>query len=34
MARDEGPVRGEVKTAVALVVQGVPEKHTEGGTWC
>jgi hypothetical protein len=32
MARDEDPARGEVKAAVALVVRGVPEKHTEGGT--
>jgi hypothetical protein len=32
MARDEDPTRGEVKAAVALVVRGVPEKHTEGGT--
>jgi hypothetical protein len=28
MARDEDPARGEVKAAVALVVWGVPEKHT------
>jgi hypothetical protein len=34
MARDEDPARGEVKAAVALVVWGVPEKHTEGGTGC
>jgi hypothetical protein len=34
MARDEDPARGEVKAAVAFVVRGVPEKHTEGGTWC
>jgi hypothetical protein len=34
MARDEDPARGEVKAAVALVVRGVPEKHTEGGTGC
>jgi hypothetical protein len=34
MARDEDPARGEVKAAVALVVRGVPEKHTEGGTRC
>jgi hypothetical protein len=34
MARDEDPTRGEVKAAVALVVRGVPEKHTEGGTGC
>jgi hypothetical protein len=27
-------MRGEVKAAVALVVRGVPEKHTEGGTGC
>jgi hypothetical protein len=34
MARDDEPARGEVKAAVALVVRGVPEKHTEGGTGC
>jgi hypothetical protein len=34
MARDEDPTRGDVKAAVALVVWGVPEKHTEGGTGC
>jgi hypothetical protein len=34
MARDEDPARGEVKAAVFLVVRGVPEKHTEGGTGC
>jgi hypothetical protein len=34
MARDEDPTRGEVKAAVALVVRGVAEKHTEGGTGC
>jgi hypothetical protein len=32
MARDEDPTRGDVKAAVALVVRGVPEKHTDGGT--
>jgi hypothetical protein len=34
MARDENTARGEVKAAVALVVRGVPEKHTEGGAGC
>jgi hypothetical protein len=34
MARDEDPTRGEVKAAVALVIRGVSEKHTEGGTGC
>jgi hypothetical protein len=34
MARDEDPARGEVKASVALVVRGVPEKHTEGGAGC
>jgi hypothetical protein len=34
MARDEDPARGEVKAAIALVVRGVPEKHTEGGAGC
>jgi hypothetical protein len=34
MARDEDPTRGEVKAAVAFVVWGVPEKHTEGGSGC
>jgi hypothetical protein len=34
MARDEGPARGEVKAAATLVVWGVVEKHTEGGTRC
>jgi hypothetical protein len=34
MARDEDSTRGEVKAAVALVVRGVLEKHTEGGTGC
>ena len=32
--RDENTTRGEVKAAVALVVRGVPEKHTEGGPGC
>jgi hypothetical protein len=34
MARDENPPRGKVKAPVALVVRGVPKKHTEGGTGC
>jgi hypothetical protein len=34
MARDEDPSRGEVEAAVSLMVRGVPEKRTEGGTWC
>jgi hypothetical protein len=34
MTRNEDPTRGEIKAAIALMVRGVPEKHTEGGPGC